>query len=1294
MNVQISDYPAGGVSLSVDWIKVMPYATPGTFESKVFDAASLKNWGNISWTSQAPAGTALAISVREGNTPIPDASWTNYAVIAASGSSVGGTSRYIQYKADLSTSSSNLTPVLNDISINCSSSSNQAPLVTVQPSPQTVCIGPAVVFVSKATGSPTPAAQWQESTDNGGSWNNINGAIADTLRFVPAASDNNKQYRCVWTNSEGLANSNAATLLVNPIPGAAISAVNASICQGDSIRLQLNSTGVNQPYNIVVNGVGYSGVQAGQVIAFSGAIEKSIWGNTGTPTSPAVTDNQPIEIGVKFQSAVSGYIHGVRFYKGTANTGTHVGSLWTTGGTLLATATFTNESASGWQEVHFSAPVAIQANTTYIASYFSQGGYFAISPGFFSGTAVTNAPLTALKAGSDGPNGVYRYGGGFPNGGNTANYWVDVLFESTYTTAQSFNYGLTTVTDTNGCSATGSPLSSASVVINPMPMGALAAPAHSCAGDSIQLTYNASSGVGPYTLTINGATYSDISSGVPFNTGVLPATGSASATVWDNTAIGGEPTAIDSDDIELGMKFRSNISGQVTGVRFYKRVSNTGTHIGTLWSSAGVPLATATFTNETASGWQQVSFSSPVNITANTTYVISYHAPKGNYAFTTHFFTGAGLTNGPLTALQSGVDGNNGVYKYGSGAIYPDQSFNDANYWVDVVFSSVGSNNFTLTNIADVTGCASSGSPISTIITSTANPNSDTFHLSSCNPADTGTVVQHFSNMYGCDSARTIITTLSPSSAATVYLSSCNPADTGVVVLHFSNMYGCDSAHTIITTLSPSSAATVYLSSCNPADTGVVVLHFSNMYGCDSARTIVTTLSPSSATTVYLSSCNPADTGVQVQHFSNMYGCDSARTIVTTLISTLSSTTTASICAGSSYLFNGVSHSTTGTFTAILAGRNGCDSVATLNLTVLPTGISTIAYQTSCNPADTGFIVLHFSNTYGCDSTHTIVTSLLPVSSTIAYQASCNTADTGVVVLHLVNIYGCDSIHTIITTLLPASAPTISYRTSCNVADTGSVIQHYNNIYGCDSVHETITTLLPTSVTTAYLTSCNPSDTGIVVLHLANIYGCDSIHTIITTLLPASGSTVYQTSCNPADTGVVVLHFNNSYGCDSTRTIITTLSGTAVVIIQNHDTLIVSPGVSYQWYLNNTLLNGATDSILVITQSGTYVAQVTNSNGCRNSDTITVTNVGIKDISGQWDIKLYPNPNQGVFTLECNYTLYTAAKITDALGRDIMDLDLRENRTWINASAFADGVYFLNIYDGKQYRSIRFIIAR
>ncbi len=62
---------------------------------------------------------------------------------------------------------------------------------------------------------------------------------------------------------------------------------------------------------------------------------------------------------MKFSSEVTGNVTGVRFYKAAANTGTHIGSLWSAGGTLLASATFTGESASGWQQVNFSSPVPI-----------------------------------------------------------------------------------------------------------------------------------------------------------------------------------------------------------------------------------------------------------------------------------------------------------------------------------------------------------------------------------------------------------------------------------------------------------------------------------------------------------------------------------------------------------------------------------------------------------------------------------------------------------------------------------------------------------------------------------------------------------------------------------------------------------------------------------------------------------------------------------------------------------------------------------------------------------------------
>ena len=89
---------------------------------------------------------------------------------------------------------------------------------------------------------------------------------------------------------------------------------------------------------------------------------------SATTSPPVVSDPNAVEVGVRFTSARSGLITGIRFYKGAANAGAHVGNLWSASGTLLATATFTNETGSGWQQVNFATPVSITAGTTYIAS--------------------------------------------------------------------------------------------------------------------------------------------------------------------------------------------------------------------------------------------------------------------------------------------------------------------------------------------------------------------------------------------------------------------------------------------------------------------------------------------------------------------------------------------------------------------------------------------------------------------------------------------------------------------------------------------------------------------------------------------------------------------------------------------------------------------------------------------------------------------------------------------------------------------------------------------------------------
>src|SRR5262249_8572453 len=83
-----------------------------------------------------------------------------------------------------------------------------------------------------------------------------------------------------------------------------------------------------------------------------------IFGNR-VPATPATTDTPTVELGVKFYPQTDGYITGIRFYKGSGNIGTHTGSLWSASGTRLATGNFTNETASGWQTMTFTSPVAV-----------------------------------------------------------------------------------------------------------------------------------------------------------------------------------------------------------------------------------------------------------------------------------------------------------------------------------------------------------------------------------------------------------------------------------------------------------------------------------------------------------------------------------------------------------------------------------------------------------------------------------------------------------------------------------------------------------------------------------------------------------------------------------------------------------------------------------------------------------------------------------------------------------------------------------------------------------------------
>jgi Domain of unknown function (DUF4082)/Fibronectin type III domain/Bacterial Ig domain len=502
----------------------------------------------------------------------------------------------------------------------------------------------------------------------------------------------------------------------------------------------------------------------------------------GTPEQVDSGDGNSVELGVKFRSDVAGTISGIRFYKSPSNTGAHVGSLWSSSGTLLAQANFSGETGFGWQQVTFSSPVAIQANTTYVASYFAPEGHYSDNgPTLASG--VDNPPLHAI-ANSTSVNGLYAYSSGpsFPTSTfGASNYWVDVLFApsappaapgqvtgvtatagassanvswsapssgdapSSYVvtpyigaTAQTAKTitgfppattttvtGLTPGTSYNftvqATNATGSgPVSAASNSVTPTGASVPSAPTAVTASARSQSALvswtaplnNGGSAITNYRITpfigstaqtpttvsssATSATVSSLTNGTSYTFTVAAinnvGTGAAStpsgaavprATIFEQSV----PATVDVADgnsVVLGVKFTSDNAGKIRGIRFYKSSANKGTHVVSLWNSTGTLLAQATASGETASGWQEATFASPVTIAASTRYVAGYLAPNGHYS--ANGPTLASAVNSPPLHTVANATSANGVYAYSSTTTFPTSTWNSTNYWVDVMF--------------------------------------------------------------------------------------------------------------------------------------------------------------------------------------------------------------------------------------------------------------------------------------------------------------------------------------------------------------------------------------------------------------------------------------------------------------------------------------------------------------------------------------------------------------------------------------------------------------------------------
>ncbi|MCP6759275.1 MAG: DUF4082 domain-containing protein [Fischerella sp. CENA71] len=534
-----------------------------------------------------------------------------------------------------------------------------------------------------------------------------------------------------------------------------------------------------------------------------------------TPSITNTTDRVPYELGMKFRSATAGQISSIRFWKAPSETGTHTGRIWTATGTLLASVTFTNETASGWQQQALSTPVNIQANSTYVVSVNVNSYYVATSNAL--GTSIVNGDLSSV---ADGNNGVFNgTPGAFPsNSYRNTNYFRDINFVAialpTITKVSGDNQtGATGVTLPNPLvvqvkDSSGNPQSGVTVNFAVTAGGGSVSPASAVTNASGQASTTLTLGASPGAISPVTNTVSATANGIGSVTFSATANPSGNVQTVLTTQTPSNPNFTDNVPYELGMKFRSAKGGQILGIRFWKASSETGTHVGKIWTQTGTLLASVTFTNETTSGWQQQALSTPVNIQANTTYVVSVNV-NAYYAITYNGLSNS-IANGDLSSV---ADGNNGLYNVNPNS-FPTSSYQNSNYYRDIAFVAGSA-------LVKVSG----DNQIGAIGTTLPNPLVVRVVNAQNNPQSGVTVNFAVTNGGGSVSPASAVTNASGEASTTLTLGSVPSGPDGVIVT--ATAVGIGST-TFSATATPVNPNPIYLENQNPGTTNWKVVNQAN----------------------------------------------------------------------------------------------------------------------------------------------------------------------------------------------------------------------------------------------------------------------------------------------------------------------------------------------------------------------------------------------------------------------------------------------------------------------------------
>ncbi|MEO0726318.1 MAG: gliding motility-associated C-terminal domain-containing protein [Bacteroidota bacterium] len=475
----------------------------------------------------------------------------------------------------------------------------------------------------------------------------------------------------------------------------------------------------------------------------------------------------------------------------------------------------------------------------------------------------------------------------------------------------------------------------------------------------------------------------------------------------------------------------------------------------------------------------------------------------------------------------------------------------------------------------------------------------------------TGVYDHPYTAANGCDSTYRLSLTVLPNSVQTINPVICagdsysfggntySSTDTYVVTLTAAN--GCDSVTTINLTVEDQITSTEDIFLCDGQSitidgtdidsSGPYVFNYTSVGGCDSVATVNVTVGDPIVTNLTETICQGLTytVGTEMFDMTGMYtvvlladnGCDSTVNLNLTVTDPPVSTTEATICEGDSYTFNGVDYTIAGTFSDDLVTPEGCDSVATLVLsvtaiitnTINPTICTGTTYSIGGDDlTTTGTYEYTFPSSAGCDSVVTVnllVEDALinELTETICEGESFpvggnNYTLTGMYEDSFITAEGCDSIVRLDLTVLPTVFTSLTERICAGeVFNVGGTDFDESGIFtttipaanGCDSVITLNLTVVDIPDTPVSASICdggtfNIGDStymaaGMYTIPLTSVDGCDSL-----ILLDLAVTDFYEVNLNIAlcegesytvgtdtytMTGIYQNNFISQDGCDS-----------------------------------------------------------------------------------------------------------------------------------------------------------------